>query len=615
MESNILKAFSGSEEANNKIPLVPISDGQRSAQEPDPGQGNTATVREDAKHQLPAQNFDWAGSWTWEIASAAFSIICLVLLVIFLHYVDGAEYQTWQYRLSPNAVASAIVTAAKAALLLLVSSSLSQLKWTHATKKTPLYHIQVLDQASRGLWGSLEVLWRWNLKPGLITAGAFLTVFSIAIDPLAQQLLTYPSIRIKVPYSNGLTYAQSAKAYSAQENTGLDTLALAQYQLDPNMLGSILTGVDDQSTGLEPVCPTSDCEYPDFVSLAICSSCEDVTAKSTQTCNMTTAVLDHDPTSPYYMPDFFNQTLPLACSYTTPSNHTVSPQIVSGYMLDSSVEVQVYRQPWTSVITFSNHSTARILSFLAARYKHPKLIYTHQNATTWEQKPDLTECSFSWCEKKYGNNHYNSDSHRTLQAIHSQVLPDPTAGDEVFIFSSAFDHNESTLSVRYNSAIVINGALESIFNSTLIQDAFPPINIPILLYNSKNLTDTAAQLATTMTDAIRSAASGSGENPNVNGDAYKSTTIIHVRWGWVAVPVVSVAMGILILLATAFVSRKSILWKASVLPLLLGGVRTRREHDLTALPAHVDQIMAVAKSIEVVTETNYPLLLVEDYIL
>lgn len=152
--------------------------------------------------------YDWDGSWSWEVASLIFSVICIALLIAFLAYVNGRVYEDWQYRASPNAITSLIVTIAKSAMLISVSSSISQLKWnyTQSSKPIPLYHMQVLDQASCGPWEAFEVFWR--LKPGLATIGAILTVVSIAIDPFAQQILNYPSNQMQV--SNSTAFAQSS---------------------------------------------------------------------------------------------------------------------------------------------------------------------------------------------------------------------------------------------------------------------------------------------------------------------------------------------------------------------------------------------------------------------
>lgn len=551
------------------------------------------------------QSFDLAGSWTWEIASAVFSIICLVLLAIFLQQVDGEQYDSWRYNLSPNTVASAIVTIAKAALLISVSSCISQIKWSQGekAKRSPLYHIQALDQASRGTWGSLEILWRWRLKPGLATAGALLTVLSMAIDPLAQQLLNYPSIRTKVP--DATAYAQSAHAYSTQGQTHLPK-TLAEYVEDSNMMMAAMNGLANKNTTLEPVCSTGDCEYSDFNSLGICSHCEDVTKQSLQVCNMTKISEIEVIGTP------FDNSLPLNCSYTSPTGHKIIP---SFFTLDKGNKTTqtLYRVPWTSLATFSA-SNWQNMSFFSAKYEHPTIFYTIKNTTAREPKPQLTECSIHWCEKQYTNNFYKSNGHRALEVVKSQILTTPSidSGKLMPLKGGTLFSPGANYTVDGPSGRNIGLLLQSIFSSDLLQTGQVSLSASTLLYKSNNLTESVAQMATAMTDAVRST-SESGSF-HVHGEAFQTNTIIHVRWGWIALPIASVILSIILLLATAISERKSgtVLWKASVLPLLLGGVETRPEHDLATLPPHVDHIVETTKSMTVVTKQNHPFLLVED---
>ncbi|KAJ5738207.1 hypothetical protein N7493_001362 [Penicillium malachiteum] len=174
---------------------------------------------------------------------------------------------------------------------------------------------------------------------------------------------------------------------------------------------AILEGLAGSSTGLEPVCSTGDCEYPDFTSLGICSYCEDVTAKSTQVCSVTITE------------KLGNTSLPVDCSYTPPNGMKIEPQLT--------------RSPWTSIANLSLIETENVLysvSFYSAKYEDPALIYTTQNTTKWEKKPALTECSIKWCAKLYTNNYYESTSRRSLVVTKSQVLTASTdyTGDGYF---------------------------------------------------------------------------------------------------------------------------------------------------------------------------------------
>lgn len=81
----------------------------------------------------------------------------------------------------------------------------------------PLYQMQVLDMASGGPVGSLEVL--WTTMPGLATIGALLMISSVAV-PLAQQVLSFPE-RI-VPAPNETAYIQAAHEYRPRWTEGAE---------------------------------------------------------------------------------------------------------------------------------------------------------------------------------------------------------------------------------------------------------------------------------------------------------------------------------------------------------------------------------------------------------
>lgn len=70
--------------------------------------------------------FNWSGSWVWEIGAAVLGTVCIALLTGFLAYANDNAYASWQYSVSPNAVISIIVTAAKAVILSLVTSCMHQ---------------------------------------------------------------------------------------------------------------------------------------------------------------------------------------------------------------------------------------------------------------------------------------------------------------------------------------------------------------------------------------------------------------------------------------------------------------------------------------------------------
>ena len=81
-------------------------------------------------------------------------------------------------------------------MLLAATESIGQAKWLLFRKQSRnLADFKTIDEASRGPWGAFQLLCRfWNGRTILASAGAFIVLVSLAVDPFTQQILSYPSI-------------------------------------------------------------------------------------------------------------------------------------------------------------------------------------------------------------------------------------------------------------------------------------------------------------------------------------------------------------------------------------------------------------------------------------
>ena len=70
-----------------------------------------------------------------------------------------------------------------------MASCISQLKWHRYRRERDLPHIDQFDGASRGPFGALNFLLHTGKQAPWAALGALLTVFSLAMDPFAQQVL------------------------------------------------------------------------------------------------------------------------------------------------------------------------------------------------------------------------------------------------------------------------------------------------------------------------------------------------------------------------------------------------------------------------------------------
>lgn len=184
------------------------------------------------KTNLPSKTKFYGGSppnrrprshwWWWEIAAVAFSIACMFAAAVLLANINNTRLSTWSFYFQPNTVISILTTLAKSAMLFSVSTCLSQLKWRHFQTRPagrPLNHLDDFDDASRGPLGSLLMLGNHRLAAFIPSILAFITVASLAMDPMAQQVLKLPRKDFPLQsISAGIGRASSYKSYLEGHN-------------------------------------------------------------------------------------------------------------------------------------------------------------------------------------------------------------------------------------------------------------------------------------------------------------------------------------------------------------------------------------------------------------
>ncbi|KAJ5982551.1 hypothetical protein N7451_012651, partial [Penicillium sp. IBT 35674x] len=437
------------------------------------------------------QGHDAEGSWTWEIAGALVSVVCITLLIGFLVYVNGRTYSSWQYSISPNAVVSILAAFAKAATLRPISTCLGQFKWkrtwTSGLQQRPvrLSYYDMLDKASRDPWGSLEVLWRmpWSLP----MAGALLMILSLALDPFSQQILASPSRQVvaqkKPLISKGpgvIGHGGLNEDYRLNEPDPLIKIALAQ-------------GLAQSNDPLKPICPTSNCLFPDFTTLGFCSQCVNVTESPTQSC--------------------------------------ISPK-----------GVQATRYPWNSITSAydqfrSNNIPRELVSILSAQYLNT-ITYNSSTPNVTEPRPMLNECYVHICEKQFTNVSYLPASAQAPIPSRSQRL---IPADGLF----AWEKDETLQLLPVNGSVTFSGTNYSVYATTrdsiieLLQGTFNATSFlaggttyqnyqrtAILILSNTSYTDVPTVFdttATSMTDSIRT----SSRSIHLQGTAYLCRPFVY----------------------------------------------------------------------------------------
>lgn len=130
-------------------------------------------------------------SWYYDILAELVAICAFIGLAALLKRYDGAPTTSWTSRLfTINGVVALLATIIRATLMLPVSHAISQSKWrwfrqaSQSTRPQAFEDLKAFDDASRGVIGSLFIVWRVGLlyaQPPLYSRNLLLIVLVLAV--------------------------------------------------------------------------------------------------------------------------------------------------------------------------------------------------------------------------------------------------------------------------------------------------------------------------------------------------------------------------------------------------------------------------------------------------
>lgn len=103
--------------------------------------------------------------WSLELAAIGLSISSLAAIIILLTLYDTKPLVSWTWTVSFNAVISTLSATSRATLAFAISACISQGKWNwYRTRNEQVVAFDRFEEASRGPWGSLRLLWWTRLR-------------------------------------------------------------------------------------------------------------------------------------------------------------------------------------------------------------------------------------------------------------------------------------------------------------------------------------------------------------------------------------------------------------------------------------------------------------------
>jgi hypothetical protein len=163
--------------------------------------------------------------WWWEFICCTIVVVALLAITVTLRVYEHKPLPEWRYGISINALLAIFTVIMKAAAGLTLAQGISHLKWTRLREPRSLRSFQYHDDAARGPWGAMQLL--WNSKgQDIASLGALVTVLIVLLDPFSQQVVrfypcsrTHDVIRAAIPRAQ--TYVGSAGTDGAYQGANL----------------------------------------------------------------------------------------------------------------------------------------------------------------------------------------------------------------------------------------------------------------------------------------------------------------------------------------------------------------------------------------------------------
>ncbi|KAI1139212.1 hypothetical protein F5Y05DRAFT_341383 [Hypoxylon sp. FL0543] len=504
---------------------------------------------------------DNSGWWLFEIIAWVVSAAALAAIIIILAVTDEKPLPQWPMSITLNSVISCMSTLMKAALIIPVAESISQLKWVWFKKAESLEDIQTFDEASRGTWGSLKLLFRTK-RLHLAKLGAFITILTLGVDPFIQQVIVYPTRAIPSTMSN----ASVPLALGYSDYTFGVIMAIREPTL--GMKSAINNGVYDTNDhpqndfALTPQCATGNCTWPEtYHSLAVCSKCANTTSLINKKCDDTSGFI----TCNYSLPNgmFFNG-LNRGRLYMNASSELKTVNFNNTQSTISSVNTMRGLHDASSSTLFGVVSNECVLYFCVNEY--------HAEVSNGDFKETVIATYTGEHDPVYGQNITIMVPPSGKRTYAQKFVVESEAWRAIHYYFSDFWTGNVTGQTGERSTS--NDVLSALYD--LGEDGS---GLGTQKPGAEN--DTIAAVAASMTKYLRlyeptSKTSANRNDATAVGTAWTGETFVHVRWEWIILPVVLEGLALVFLIGTIVQSKVSgiALWKSSTLPMLEGKVRS-----------------------------------------
>ncbi|RFU34989.1 hypothetical protein B7463_g1356, partial [Scytalidium lignicola] len=484
--------------------------------------------------------FNTAIDWfLWETIGILVAISTMASMVAVLISFDGKATPDWPAGITLNSMLSWLSTLTRSAMLIPISKGIAQLKWVWFSSRRRLSDLERFDDASRGPWGSLVLLWRLKNEirnAHFVMMGAIATVLMLGLDPFVQQIVAYKSRQ--VPLTNATSVVAISDYYL---ESGTASFQIGQVGLE--MKAALYGGIFQSATPYPSFkCSSGSCTWPLYSSLAICSLCTDLTPQLTLRC---------DPRSTW-------------CNVTLPYDNV--PMLEGGRAQLMHVDTTI-----PSLSYNFTHPLAKILG-IAGGFMDYKL----RN----DSKLLATECVLVPCVNTYRSavnagvyseeivsswTNYTEDP-QVIERANITLQPPETFPDG----SKQYNLELLTFWSMHSYLIDFLSGNMTGYTGKLIHDS----DAAQAFWEAESFAGPLQNLALGMTKVIRDTRFSNGPEKS-SGIVWINEIYVTVRWLWLSLPVLLLFLAVVEFVGALVKTREVAglgMWRTSLLALLLHGL-------------------------------------------
>lgn len=427
--------------------------------------------------------------------------------------------------------------------------------------------------------GSATLLWTTNVKAILASLGAIITICGLAIEPMAQQVLDFPSRNVTLTNATasiGIADSYYSRAFQGSGDSSGDLDITGVVGASTALLAlqsSLINGIVGTIANVNMSCPleAARCEFPAFTTMGMCGSWRNIT-------NYERNCTDYNPT--------------LICDYTSPdfpdfsnlrSDQPEAPNVVR-------MQYDTHNTPQNNLThlfaTYLNRDQQGLIAVTAKEKVRRDEVGTHAPPV------DIEEIHWDLCIRDYeqvvasGNTiTQNSFTSELASFDRHQVVTDEDGTNTPY---QVYKGNVTgrTVMISANTNTNLWGNIVNPLNTTLVgqdsrwQNTHPgELDYGNYLYMA-DLRQVVADVADTMTNNMRSTNLDGEAATLLQGSVFYSETYIEVRWLWLILPLAETILATVLLLSSIVISTRGPLWKSSAIAPYLHPLKGWDETDL-----------------------------------